>query len=426
MIITYYWPPAGGSGVQRWLKFVKYLPQFGIEPIVYTVKNPNYPIEDHSLTSEVPEDVLVLRQPIWEPNTILNKRPNKKSAGFLDEKPSFTGKVLQYIRANYFIPDARKFWAKPSVRYLTDYLNSNSVDVIITTGPPHSLHLIGMRLKEELGIKWIADFRDPWTAIDYFHKLPLTKKSLKKHQMLEQKVLNRADAVITVGKTMAAQFEPFNRNIQVITNGFDKVPYGENVALDKNFSMVHIGMLNADRNPPELWEALQELCEQDGKFSSDLEIKLIGETAAEVKRDLGRFGLLEKTNFIPYVSHNEAIKYQAAARVLLILVNKVPFSKGIITGKIFEYLNANRPILAIGPPDGDLAEILTKTGAGSIVDFNQKDVLKKEILSLYHAYKRGKSGGANKNIGQYHRRNLTEALSETIKSITDNKPKNLA
>ena len=171
LIVTYYWPPSGGSGVQRWLKFVKYLQEFGVEPIVYTVSNPKYAIMDASLANEIPKNVTILKQPICEPNSLLNifkKNKVKESAGFLNPNPSLLGKLLQYIRANYFIPDARKFWVKPSVTFLSKFLEHNPVDAIITTGPPHSLHLIGLELKKKFDINWISDFRDPWTDIDYF------------------------------------------------------------------------------------------------------------------------------------------------------------------------------------------------------------------------------------------------------------------
>ncbi|MEX1382275.1 MAG: glycosyl transferase family 1, partial [Lutibacter sp.] len=197
LIITYYWPPAGGSGVQRWLKFVKYFRDFDIEPVVYTVENPKYPILDESLVKDIPKGIEVLKQPIFEPNNLLSFFGKKKteSAGFLNPNPSFFEKILQYIRANYFIPDARKFWIKPSVNYLKKYISKNNIDAIITTGPPHSMHLIGLKLKKQLGINWIADFRDPWTEIDYFHQLPLSKKAINKHHFLEQEVLLNADKV---------------------------------------------------------------------------------------------------------------------------------------------------------------------------------------------------------------------------------------
>ena len=184
LIISYYWPPSGGSGVQRWLKFVKYLPKYGIKPIVYTVDNPSYPILDDSLVKEISKDITVLKGKIWEPNQLLSffsKNKKQDSAGFLNDNPSFFSKIILYIRANMFVPDSRCFWVKPSVKYLKKYIKDNRIDTIITTGPPHSVHLIGLKLKKNLNVKWIADFRDPWTNIDYFHQLPFSKRTVKKH-----------------------------------------------------------------------------------------------------------------------------------------------------------------------------------------------------------------------------------------------------
>ena len=421
LIITYYWPPAGGSGVQRWLKFVKYLQEFNIEPVVFTVDNPSYAIVDKSLLDEVPNNITVLKKSIWEPNDLLSvfkKRNTKTSAGFLNPNPSFFGKILQYVRANYFIPDARKYWIKPSVKFLNKYLAENNVDAIITTGPPHSLHLIGLQLKQQLGLKWISDFRDPWTEIDYFHQLPLTKKSKKKHKKLEQKVLQNSDAVLVVGKTMKENFKQFSKNIHVITNGFDteKNILKTRGVLDVKFSITHIGLMNADRNPKILWEVISELIKENSNFKKDIEIKLIGKIADDVEDSLLKLPN-EIINKIGYVSHQKVKKYQQESQVLLLAVNKVPSAKGIITGKIFEYLQAKRPILAIGPENGDLAEILSETNSGVIVGFDNKKQLKEEILQLYSDFKNDKLIVDSKNIEQYHRKELTRKLSEVIKDL---------
>jgi glycosyltransferase involved in cell wall biosynthesis len=419
LIITYYWPPAGGSGVQRWLKFVKYLQDFNVEPVVYTIKNPKYPILDNTLKDQVPKNIKILRQPIWEPNNFLSifKKDKSQSAGFLNPNPSFFGKILQYIRANYFIPDARKFWVKPSVKFLENYIKKNKIDVIITTGPPHSLHLIGLQLKEKLNIKWISDFRDPWTAIDYFHQLPLNKKAKEKHFQLEKKVLEKSDVVIVVGKTMKEEYLKFNKNIYVITNGFDSdITTNENVILDKRFSITHIGMMNADRNPKLLWEVLADICNENSEFKNDLKINLIGKLAPEVIEDLDVF----KTNtidIIDYLPHLEVRKYQQKSQLLLLMVNNVPSAKGIITGKIFEYLEAKRPILAIAPEDGDAAEIINTSNAGFVVDFKDASKLKAVILSNYKAFKKQALSVDSKNIHQYHRKELTKELAAIIKDI---------
>ena len=421
LIITYYWPPAGGSGVQRWLKFVKYFRDFNIEPVVYTVDNPNYPIEDSSLKNDVPDNIEVLKQPIWEPNSLFSFFGKKKSesAGFLNPNPTFFGKILQYVRANYFIPDARKFWVKPSVKYLKKYLKENSIDVIITTGPPHSMHLIGLELKKELGIKWLADFRDPWTEIDYFHQLPLTQKAIKKHYLLEKEVLNNADSVLVVGDTMCEKYKPFNKNVYTVTNGFDGEIVNKPIKLDAKFSLTHIGLMNADRNPEMLWEVLSEIIKENKAFSKDFNLNLVGKIDDSVRLELTNYKLLNNTTIIKYLSHNEVIEYQKKSQVLLLIVNNVPSAKGIITGKIFEYLMAKRPILAIAPEKGDLANILNDTNSGYVVGFEQKIQLKKTILDLYEEYKSGLLKVQSKNIAQYHRKELTKKVAGIINKITE-------
>lgn len=419
LIITYYWPPAGGSGVQRWLKFSKYLRDFEIEPVIYTIDNPSYPILDKSSESEIPKDLEILKQAIFEPNSMLSffGRNNKKeSAGFLNPNPTFFGSIIQYIRANYFIPDARKFWIQPSVNFLSNYLENNHIDAIITTGPPHSMHLIGLELKNKLGIKWISDFRDPWTEIDYFQQLPLTKKATKKHHDLEQEVLRKSDMVVVVGETMKEKFLKHTKRIKVLTNGFDTIKTSLTQELDQKFSITHVGLMNSDRNPTILWEVLNEISNTNPDFKNDLRIKLIGEIDDAVIQDLKVF-VHEIIERIPYLDHKDVSKYQASSQVLLLSINKVPSAKGIITGKIFEYLQAKRPILAIGPEDGDAAMILKNANAGTIVGFKNKTALKATILNLYKDYKEGVLFVKSVNIEQYHRKNITSQLAEVIKKV---------
>ena len=421
LIITYYWPPAGGSGVQRWLKFVKYFRDFDIEPVVYTVENSNYPILDESLVHDIPKGIEILKQRIWEPNNLFAFFGKKKteSAGFLNPNPSFFGKILQYIRANYFIPDARKFWVKPSTSYLKKYLKANKIDVVITTGPPHSMHLIGLNLKKELNIKWIADFRDPWTEIDYFQQLPLTKKAIEKHHSLEKGVLKNADAVLVVGKTMQENFSKFNSKVITVTNGFDESLTNENVALDLKFTITHIGLMNADRNPKMLWEVLSEIVSENEEFSKDFDLKLIGKADASVIDDISRYKLSKNVLVIDYVTHNKVVEFQKKSQVLLLIVNNVPSAKGIITGKIFEYLMAKRPILAIAPSNGDVSEIINETNSGVVIDFGDKVALKKAMLGYYAKFKLGNLTVESKNIAQFHRKELTKKVSELIYNITE-------
>ena len=419
LIITYYWPPSGGSGVQRWLKFSKYLRDFNIEPIIYTVDNPSYPIKDTSLESEIPLDLEVLKQPIFEPNyflSIFGNNKKKESAGFLNPNPTLLGRFFQYVRANYFIPDARKFWIKPSVKFLSNYLKNNEIDVVITTGPPHSMHIIGLVLKDKFKIKWISDFRDPWTEIDYFQQLPLTKKANKKHHQLEQEVLEKSDMVIVVGETMKKKFLKHNHNIEVLTNGFDSYENSLTIELDSNFSITHVGSMNTDRNPTILWEVLYEISSENIDFKNNLRIKFIGKIDDTVIQDIQVFNPKNIVR-IPYLDHKEVRKYQASSQVLLLSINHVPSAKGIITGKIFEYLQAKRPILGIGPEDGDAAAILKKTNAGNIVGFNNKIELKAAVLKLYKDFKEERLFVKSINIEQFHRKNITRQLAQVIKKV---------
>ncbi|MDG1805735.1 glycosyltransferase family 4 protein [Flavicella sp.] len=419
LILTYYWPPAGGSGVQRWLKFVKYLQNFGITPVVYTVDNPDFSILDTSLEKEIPQGVEVLKQPIWEPYKLasfLSKNKNSKTnVGFLNSKQSRFAKLSTYIRANFFIPDARMFWVKPSVKFLKEYLKENPVDAIISSGPPHTLHKIGLELKKETGIPWISDFRDPWTDIDYFHQLPLSKNAKKKHFKMEQEVLNTSDAVVVVGETMKENYLKHNKNTVVITNGFDSNVSNSAELLDEKFSITHVGMMNEDRNPTMLWDVLKELCTEDANFKNDVCIQLIGKLDASVINGIEGNSLKENTRIINYLPHDKVAVFQKKSQVLLLAVNEVPSARGIITGKIFEYLVAKRPILAIGPIDGDLAKILTESEAGAIVDFGDSKTLKIKIKELYQAFKKNELHIDPKNIEKYHRKELTKQMADLIK-----------
>ncbi len=421
LIITYYWSPSGGSGVQRWLKFVKYLRDFGIEPVIYTVENPNYALIDDSLGSEIPEGIEILRKPIWEPYKLASifskKKNNQESVGFLTKKKSFSSKVISYIRANYFIPDARMFWIKPSVKFLRKYLKENKIEAIISSGPPHSMHLIALKLKKELGIKWISDFRDPWTDIDYLHQLPLTKRSIQKHEQLEKKVLQNSDGVIVVGETMRQSYLNDCKNITVITNGFDQDEVEEKVTMDEEFSITHIGLMNEDRNPKILWQALAKLCKENTSLHNNLKIRLIGKVSEKVVEDIKTYGLLDKLELIDYLPHKEVIKHQQKSQILLLSINNVPSSKGIITGKIFEYLMAKRPIIAIGPTDGDLAKILDSTNSGAVIEFNDTNSMVSKLENLYELYDNNNLQNESSNIQQFHRKQLTENLAKLINQV---------
>lgn len=416
LIITYYWPPAGGSGVQRWLKFVKYLQNFNIEPVVYTVASPSYLIEDHSLINEVSENIEVLRQPIWEPTDLLFWKKNTQQKGGISNTTKST--FLSFIRGNLFIPDPKLFWIKPSIKYLQKYLNNTDIDVIISTGPPHSMHLIAQKLHQNNDVKWLADFRDPWSDIYYnkdFKELSFAKN---KNKRLEELVLKNADCVLTVGNTLKKEFSKIAKRVEVVTNGFDdEVLESSTLSIDQKFTISYIGLLPKQSIPKNLFRVLQILCSQNKDFKNDLQLNFIGDISDAVKSAVFKNQLAENTHFIDYVDHAKAIDYQRKSQVLLLLIPNIKKNKGILTGKLFEYLIAKRPILAIGPEDGDLAKILEDTNAGVVVDFENDDKLFSTILQLYDQYKNGNLEVSSKNIKKYHRKELTKKVAFIINSL---------
>jgi glycosyltransferase involved in cell wall biosynthesis len=416
LIITYYWPPAGGPGVQRWLKFVKYLPDFDVQPIVFVPENPTYPIVDSNLVAEVSDKAIILKTPIFEPYQLasfLSKNKTRKiSSGIIpnQKKQSFLEKVMLWVRGNLFIPDARVFWVKPSVAYLEKYIRENEIDTIITSGPPHSLHLIGLELKQKMNLKWLADFRDPWTTIGYHKSLRLSQYAAKKHKQLERQVLNTADTIIVTSKTTKAEFQALTtKPIEVITNGFD-VEKVDKQSLDTKFSLAHIGSFLSERNPKIVWESLVELCAEIPDFKSHLEIKLIGAISQEVLETIEQFGLNSFLNNLGYVSHAEAVAHQRKSQVLLLVEINSDETKSILPGKLFEYMVSERPILAIGPKDSDFAEIINNTNTGVFFEYSEKAKLKQTIQEYYYQFLAGKLQSHAVGLQQYSRKNLTQQL----------------
>ena len=422
LIITYYWPPAGGPGVQRWLKFVKYLPEFNIQPIVYCPENPSYPTLDSSLLHEVDSKITVLKHPIKEPlrflKLLFKSKTNKLSKGGIPDskKQGLFERFLLFIRGNFFIPDARIFWVKPSVRYLSSYISKHQIDTIITTGPPHSVHLIGMQLKAKYQLQWLADFRDPWTDISYHKNLNLTRNAQQKHLKLEGQVLNATDHIIVTSSQTKQLFSKITQKpISVITNGFDdeNVP---SITLDSKFSLTHIGSLLNQRNPILLWNVLSELVQEIPKFKANFQLVLVGNISADVRNSIDSTGLTSFLKTVGSVTHNEAVMYQRKTQVLLLLEANTTEASYIIPGKLFEYINANRPIVALGPKHSDIPSILKYTNTGRYFDYDNETALKTHILQLFEGYKTNSLSVTSKDIERFSRKNCTKQLAEVLYS----------
>lgn len=424
LIITYYWPPAGGPGVQRWLKFVKYLPDYGIHPVVYTPENPSYPVMDESFKDDIPTTVTVIKQPIKEPYQIAGffskKSTQNLSSGIIPktEKQSALQRIMLYVRGNYFIPDARKSWVKPSVQFLTDYLQKEGINTVITTGPPHSMHLIGLELKSQMDIKWIADFRDPWTTIGYHKQLKLTRNAMETHEALETKVLQGAHHVIVTSENTETEFsKKTERPVTVITNGYDYHQLPQ-IVKDEKFTMAHIGSLLSQRNPKVLWKILGQLIEENEAFKTSFLLCLAGVVSDEVLDDIRKFIPESHLDIVGYVKHKDALMLQRQSRLLLQIEIDAEETKAIIPGKLFEYMVAATPIIAIGPRESDVERILTATNTGRYFYYDQAEELKAYILQCFSSFQSNSLGSFPIGLQQYSRKALTKKLADLISTVS--------
>jgi glycosyltransferase involved in cell wall biosynthesis len=367
LIITYYWPPNGGAGVYRWLKMSKYLPEHGWTPVIYTPEDPERVADDAALLKDVRPGTEVIKRPITEPFSLYKRftgraQHERVQTAFLSEqaKGGWKEDLALWIRSNFFVPDARVWWVRPSIAFLRNYLRDHPVDAVVTTGPPHSMHLIGRGLKRSLGITWVADLRDPWTDIDFYQQLKLTGWADARHHRMERSVLREADRVVTVSWRWAEDLARIGgRPVDVITNGFDPedVP-SPPVQLDPRFSLVHIGSMSATRDCPGLWKALGELCRSDAAFGQRFVLRFVGPVDHAIISSVQRAGLADHVERLGRVGHEEAMREMQRARVLLLPINDTPNSMGILPGKLYEYLSVGRPVLAVGPGDGDVARVV--------------------------------------------------------------------
>ena len=415
LIITYYWPPTGGSGVQRWVKFSKYLPEFGWQPVVYTPENPEQLARDESLLKDIPACAEVIKTRISEPYAIYRRLTGGKAGQEVNpvnaQRKSWKQRLSLWIRGNCFIPDPRVGWVRPSVRFLKKYLREHPVDAVVTTGPPQSVHLIGLRLKKELGLRWIADFRDPWTEMFYYKHLGLSAAADRRHRRLEQAVLGGADKIISVSPPVAADFQARTKTpVVLITNGFDESDFRSSEVNTPQrpraeIRLVHTGLFAADGNPLNLWDALAERCAADADFRARLQIRLAGKVDAAITDAIRARGLGDNLVELGYLPHDETVREQRAADILLLPLRREPEYAKVLPGKIFEYLAARRPVLGIGQEDGAAASVLRDAAAGEMFDWDKKE----ELLAFLDAEHPQTAG-----IEKYTRRALTERLAEVL------------
>ena len=441
LIITYYWPPSGGSGVQRWVKFAKHLPAFGWQPVIYTPENPEMPALDRSLEAEVPECAEIIRTHIREPYSIYHRFAGKKAEGkgaglnpINFQKKSLKQRLMLWIRSNLFVPDPRKSWVRPSVRFLRKYLKEHPVDVIVTTGPPHSMHLIGLGLRRKMDTPWIADFRDPWTKMFYFKHLGLGRRAMRKHYALEKAVLNGADAIISVSplvrddfaaataaiaaeasaKAGAADSRPATP-VHLITNGYDADDFAAPIPKrdDNAFLIVHTGLFASDGNPLELWDTLAAKCAEDPEFERKLRIVLAGKVDSEIVDAVRRRGLGSHLELPGYLSHDRSVELLRSADLILLPLRQDPEYRKVLPGKIFECIAAGHPVLGIGQSDGAAARILEDTQTGRMFEWDDRAGIASFIDGAYE----GSVKAVGKGVEEYSREALTAKLKDLFESL---------
>ena len=420
LIITYYWPPAGGSGVQRWLKFTKYLPKYSWQPIIYTPENPYFEVKDQALLNDIPAEAKIWKTPIWEPyalkDKLFGKGSESQSAGVITNKKSLKNKLLNWVRGNVFIPDPKIYWVRPSVKVLLKKILEEDIHHIITTGPPHSMHLIGLGLKKAMpNLKWIADFRDPWSELDLFNEFQLNNSSMKKHKDLEREVLQTADVTLTVSETWVKDLKRLGGDrVELITNGYDADDFELKPKINDKFIIGHYGLLNHLRNPKNLWKSLNSLCDENTEFNNKLEIHLSGNIDGEVLAEIESYSCLKaKVKQLGYLSHAQVLEQYNQADVLLLLLFNSKSGIGNYPGKIFEYFAAQKPILAFGPISSDAERLIKNTNTGKYFSYDDTN-LKTDILDLFN----NPNNFDFENMENFSREKLTYDLANLLNNLS--------
>ena len=424
MIITYYWPPSGGVGVQRWMNFALQLKKRNWQPIILTPENPQFEIKDEKLVERV-QELEVHKLPIWEPFQLFHKLTGNKERknikqGLVLEKTTktFMDTLAVWVRGNLFIPDPRVFWYREASDFAIKLIKGEGIETVVTTGPPHSVHLIGRRIKRKTRVNWIADFRDPWSKWDILEKLNTSPLSMYMHKRLEAAVIKEADVVMTVSNRLAKSLG----GAEVLNNGISVNQHVTSNPDAAQFTIGYFGMLNELRNPSQFWMLLDQMCRENEDFGAKLRIRIGGIVSESIKEELGRFrALKDKIEFLGYLPHEKVQDEYRKCNLLLLLLNKSDNSQWILPVKFFEYLSASRMILALGPKKSDLGEIMNKADVGEICSYSDIQGMRSFVEEVFEEQITPSKAEIMTLLHRFSHENLVEKLEEVLNQLTKQK-----
>jgi len=426
-ILAYYWPPAGGSGVQRWLRFSNHLCDLGWDVHVFTFNNPKYPILDNSNLEKVNPLIKVNKISGFEFPRFLTKTSSQESIYYhhhsglelnqgaklaLLRGKSFKRSFTLMLRELFLFPDARKFLINPTYKFLKKYYKENNLNTLITTGPPHSMHLAGVKLKQEIGINWIADFRDPWSNFFQNKLLNQLESTMKKHVKAENEVLKNCNAAFTTSQSLRSKFLNKNSNVFYIPSGFEEKI--EPTDHDK-FRILYTGSMKDIQNPQNLWLALHELIESDENFKKDVEIVLVGNIDRRIINSL-EFKKIRDRKILSYMPKKELNVEISKANLLVVCSVNYTDSNDIVPGKFFHYLAANKNILGISNKGSDLEKIINETKSGMSFDYNNYEDLKNYIYKCYQKFLKGEKP-RNELNENYLSINIAKEIDKIVSNI---------
>jgi hypothetical protein len=441
LVVAYYFPPSGGPGVQRVLKHIRFLKEFGWEPTVLTVADADYPAIDESLINEVPQDIKVYKTKIFEPYKAYRKLMGIPEGGAVDvnnikpddAKLSLKEKIVEFIRATFFIPDARSFWRYTAKKEIAEILKNESFDAVYSSSPPYTCSLIAKAIKKKTGLPWVAGFRDPWTGFISSPKRWFLPAYIDRR--MERTVFEQADAVEAawqgIIKDAIGKYPHLNNSkFYHVPNGYDPADYPqkEQTRPNQRFTLTYTGSLYGRRNPESLFKAIQKLIDEKKINPEKFLLRFVGRFGGEIHQMFDKVSFNNSLEIIGYLPHHESTKHLMSSDMLLLIVDESKESKEIVPGKVYEYIGTKKPVFAIAPKQSAIEELIGETESGSVERHENINGLAYNFLRYYTDFHSGKAiyYPKDKKIEKYTRRNATKRLAQLLDKLNDKESKKIS